>query len=88
MCVCFFLKVDAVRTLCLKYPQKYDPLMAFLSSVLREEGGFEYKKKIVESIMTLMDTIKESKEIGKNKKKKIWRQMKLCVCVPVCQKLF
>ena len=43
--------------------------MAFLSSVLREEGGFEYKKKIVESIMTLMDTIKESKEIGKNKKK-------------------
>jgi len=29
--------VDAIRALCLKYPQKHRVLMNFLSNVLREE---------------------------------------------------
>ena len=36
--------VDAIRSLCLKYPQKHRTLINFLSNVLREEGGFEFKK--------------------------------------------
>jgi hypothetical protein len=43
--------VEAIRSLCLKFPAKYRALMNFLSSVLREEGGFEYKKAIVSSIL-------------------------------------
>jgi coatomer protein complex subunit gamma len=40
--------VDAIRALCLKYPQKHRVLINFLSNLLREEGGFEFKKSIVD----------------------------------------
>ena len=56
--------VHAIRTLCLKYPAKYRTLLGFLSSVLREEGGFEFKKAIVDSVLELMDRIPETKESG------------------------
>eukprot|EP00983_Pelagomonas_calceolata_P032056 1006448-Pelagomonas_calceolata.AAC.1 len=46
--------VEAIRALCLKFPQKYRALMNFLSNVLREEGGFEYKKAIVHTILQLI----------------------------------
>lgn len=46
--------VEAIRSLCLKFPAKHRALMNFLSSVLREEGGFEYKKAIVNSILVLI----------------------------------
>lgn len=36
----------------------------FLSNSLREEGGFEYKKAIVDSIVTLISEIPDAKEIG------------------------
>jgi hypothetical protein len=38
--------------------------MNFLSNILREEGGFEYKKAIVDSIVTLIRDIPEAKENG------------------------
>lgn len=38
--------------------------MIFLSNSLREEGGFEYKKAIVDSIVTLIGAIPDVKEIG------------------------
>jgi coatomer protein complex subunit gamma len=56
--------VEAVRSLCLKYPAKHRTLMAFLSAILREEGGFEYKKAIVDAILTLIRDIPEAKEAG------------------------
>ena len=56
--------VDAVRTLCLKFPAKHRVLMNFLSTVLREDGGFEYKKAIVDSILTLIREIPEAKDAG------------------------
>ncbi|CAI5935185.1 unnamed protein product [Closterium sp. NIES-64] len=56
--------VEAIRSLCLKYPQKYRVLMNFLSGILREEGGFEYKKAIVDSILILIREIPDAKEIG------------------------
>ena len=40
--------------------------MNFLSSVLREDGGFEYKKVIVDSILILIREIPEAKEPGLN----------------------
>ncbi len=45
---------QAIRSLCLKFPAKHRALMNFLSNVLREEGGFEYKKAIVNSILVLI----------------------------------
>lgn len=38
--------------------------MNFLCNILREEGGFEYKKVIVDSIVILIRDIPEAKENG------------------------
>jgi coatomer protein complex subunit gamma len=56
--------VEAIRSLCLKFPQKYRALMNFLSNILREEGGFDYKKAIVDSILILIREIPDAKESG------------------------
>mmetsp|Transcript_33412 Transcript_33412/g.72896 ORF Transcript_33412/g.72896 Transcript_33412/m.72896 type:complete len:907 (-) Transcript_33412:733-3453(-) len=56
--------VEAIKSLCLKFPQKYPVLMNFLSNILREEGGFDYKKAIVDSILSLIRDIPEAKESG------------------------
>ncbi|KAK1651767.1 hypothetical protein QYE76_069572 [Lolium multiflorum] len=56
--------VEAIRSLCLKFPLKHRSMMIFLSNSLREEGGFEYKKAIVDSIVTLISAIPDAKEMG------------------------
>ncbi|KAK4742301.1 hypothetical protein SAY87_000302 [Trapa incisa] len=56
--------VEAIRSLCLKFPLKYRALMNFLSNILREEGGFEYKKAIVDSVVILIRDIPDAKESG------------------------
>lgn len=56
--------VQAIQSLCLKFPHKHRVLMNFLSNILREEGGFEYKKAIVDSILCLIKEIPEAKESG------------------------
>lgn len=56
--------VDAVKTLCLKFTAKYATLVEFLGSILRAEGGYEYKRKTVEAICELLSSIPESREIG------------------------
>ncbi|KAI4375708.1 hypothetical protein MLD38_013545 [Melastoma candidum] len=56
--------VEAIRSLCLKFPLKYRSLMNFLSNILREEGGFNYKKAIVYSIAILIRDIPDAKESG------------------------
>ena len=58
------LVVDAIRALCLKYPQKHRVLINFLSNVLREEGGFEFKKAIVETMLALINEIPDAVEPG------------------------
>lgn len=54
--------VTAIRQLCLRYPQKHRVLVGFLSATLREEGGFEFKKAITDSIVELIHSIPETKE--------------------------
>jgi coatomer protein complex subunit gamma len=56
--------VQAIRSLCLKFPRKHAVMMGFLSSMLREEGGFEYKRAIVDSIITIIEENSEAKESG------------------------
>jgi coatomer protein complex subunit gamma len=54
--------VTAIRELCLKYPLKHRVLVGFLANFLREEGGFDFKKAIVDAIVALMCAIPETKE--------------------------
>jgi coatomer protein complex subunit gamma len=54
--------VKAIKDLCIKYPGKHRVMVAFLATFLREEGGYEFKKSIVDSIVTLMERISETKE--------------------------
>ena len=54
--------VEAVHKLCMKFPTKFRSMMSFLSGVLREEGGFEYKKSIIEAILSIVRTVPEAKE--------------------------
>jgi len=54
--------VKAIRELCVKYPAKHRIMVGFLSTFLREEGGYDFKKAIVDSIVELMSTIPETKE--------------------------
>ena len=56
--------VDAIRALCLKYPGKHRTLLNFLSHMLREEGGYEFKKAIVEALLVLINSISEAREPG------------------------
>jgi coatomer protein complex subunit gamma len=56
-------KITVVRSLqhlCLTYPTKHRVIIGFLSNFLREEGGFEFKKTIVASIITLMNSVPET----------------------------
>lgn len=59
--------VEAIRSLCLKFPAKHRSLMNFLSNVLREEGGFDYKKSIVNAILALIQ-VGEGVCVGGNRR--------------------
>lgn len=56
--------VEAIRSLCLKFPRKHSVMMTFLASMLREEGGYEYKRAIVNTIITIIEENPEAKESG------------------------
>lgn len=54
--------VDAIRALCLKFPAKQVVMLQFLSNVLREEGGYNFKRAVVEAIFDMVKHIPESKD--------------------------
>lgn len=56
--------VSATRQLCAKFPKKHNVMMTFLSTMLREEGGFEYKKAIVDTVINIIEDNPEAKEAG------------------------
>ena len=56
--------VDAIRSLCLKFPSKQTLMLSFLAGVLRDEGGYEFKRAIVEAMFDIIHHIPESKEYG------------------------
>ncbi|KAK5112429.1 hypothetical protein LTR85_011538 [Meristemomyces frigidus] len=54
--------VEAIRTLCLKFPSKQAGMLTFLSGILRDEGGYDFKRAVVESMFDLIKFVPESKE--------------------------
>lgn len=56
--------IQAIRTLCTKFPRKHSILMNFLSAMLREEGGLDYKTSIVDTIILIIEENVDAKESG------------------------
>lgn len=56
--------VQAIRSLCTKFPRKHSVLMSFLSAMLREDGGLEYKTSIIDTIITIVEENPDAKEAG------------------------
>ncbi|KDO33518.1 hypothetical protein SPRG_01590 [Saprolegnia parasitica CBS 223.65] len=56
--------VDAIRNLCVKYPQKHRMLLNALATFLRDEGGFEFKKTITDAMLDIIDVLPEAKEVA------------------------
>ncbi|KAI4147793.1 MAG: hypothetical protein LQ340_005385 [Diploschistes diacapsis] len=54
--------VEAIRTLCLKFPSKQAGMLTFLSGILRDEGGYEFKRSVVESMFDLIKFVPGSKD--------------------------
>lgn len=54
--------VEAIRSLCLKFPAKQAAMLSFLSNVLRDEGGYEFKRAVVEAMFDMIKFIPDSKE--------------------------
>mmetsp|Transcript_2420 Transcript_2420/g.3318 ORF Transcript_2420/g.3318 Transcript_2420/m.3318 type:complete len:903 (-) Transcript_2420:132-2840(-) len=56
--------IDAIKSLCLKFKHRHKTLLAFLSASLREEGGKDYKRAIMNAILEIIEKIPETKETG------------------------
>lgn len=56
--------VNAIRALCLKFPAKQSVMLNFLSGILRDEGGYDFKRAVVEAIFDMIKFIGDSKEAG------------------------
>ncbi|KAF8079051.1 coatomer subunit gamma [Lyophyllum atratum] len=54
--------VDAIRSLCLKFPTKHASMLTFLSGVLRDEGGYDFKRAVVEAMFDMIKFIGDAKE--------------------------
>lgn len=54
--------VNAVRSLCASYPDKFPSMLGFLSSALREEGSQEVKQAVAAAMISISDTIPEALE--------------------------
>jgi len=56
--------VTALHELALRLPSKYRPVQTLLSNALRDEGGFEFKKAVLDALLDMMEVIPESKTEG------------------------
>lgn len=54
--------VDAIRSLTLKFPSKHASMLTFLSGVLRDEGGYDFKRAVVEAIFDMITFIGDCKD--------------------------
>lgn len=52
--------VQAIHELALRMPTKHRSIMTFLSSSLREEGGYEFKRAILDGLLDIMEVIPEA----------------------------
>ena len=56
--------IHAIESLCMKFHNKSTILLNFLASALREEGGYKYKKIIVNTILNIVEHIDNTTELA------------------------
>uniref|UniRef100_A0A0N4UPB9 Coatomer subunit gamma n=1 Tax=Dracunculus medinensis TaxID=318479 RepID=A0A0N4UPB9_DRAME len=56
--------IDAIRSLCERYPRKHSIMMSFLATMLRDDGGYDYKKSIVDTVIFIIEGNPDAKEAG------------------------
>ncbi|KAL4398885.1 coatomer subunit gamma [Malassezia pachydermatis] len=56
--------VDAIRSLSFKFPSKQAAMLSFLAGVLRDEGGYDFKRSVVEAIFSMARYIRGCKEVA------------------------
>lgn len=56
--------VQAVHELAFRFPSKHRSIQSFLSSALRDEGGYDFKKAVLDALLNLMEAIPEAKTEG------------------------
>merc|ERR1712048_1278894 len=56
--------VQAIGEMCMKFQRKHPLMLQHLSTMLRDEGGFEYKKAIVDCIVCIINESPDSRETG------------------------
>ena len=54
--------VDAIRSLSFKFPSKQAAMLGFLAGILRDEGGYEFKRCVVEAIFAMARYVRGCKE--------------------------
>jgi coatomer protein complex subunit gamma len=54
--------LQSLVELCINYPRKHEAIVSILSSLLHEEGGFDFKHSIVNCIVSLIRHVPESTE--------------------------
>lgn len=54
--------IDAVRSLALKFPHKFNTMLPFLANTLRNEGGLKFKTAVVEALFDMIRYIPESRD--------------------------
>ncbi|CAO3702144.1 unnamed protein product [Rhizopus stolonifer] len=55
--------VDAIHSLCIKFPKKQPEMLTFLGGLLRDEGGYNFKRAIVEAMFDLIRFVSEYKDL-------------------------
>eukprot|EP00736_Rhodelphis_marinus_P006261 Rmarinus@m.24789 len=56
--------VEALSALCAKYPRKHRAILSFMTNILRDEGGFEFKRTVVEAIHNILNEVPQANEAG------------------------
>lgn len=56
--------LESIRLLAAKYPRKYSVLLNFLSGLLRDTSGYEFKKAVVVAMESIIKDNPQAKNLG------------------------
>lgn len=56
--------LESIRMLAAKYPRKYSVLLNFLSGLLRDPAGYEFKKAVVVAMESIIKDNPQAKNLG------------------------
>lgn len=56
--------VTAIHELALRVPSKFKVILSFLANALREEGGFDFKRSVLDAVMSIMEMVPEAMNEG------------------------